>query len=168
MLCNELPLWEVKLAAIKLGAVLIQATSLLTTEGLADRFERGEARHVVTASAQTAKFEALHGDYTRISIGAPVAGWLRFEDAVKASLLFEPEGITHADDPMLVYFTSGTTAKPKLVLHTTRGAASSRPGMPGPASSSSTTRVSMRTACWRRLPPTVSRARVRHRPSGAC
>jgi acetyl-CoA synthetase len=118
MLGNELPLWEVMLAAIKLGAVLIPATSLLTTEDLRDRLERGEVRHVVTASAQTAKFESLPGGYTRISLGAPVVGWQRFEDAVKAPLLFEPEGVTRADDPMLLYFTSGTTAKPKLVLHT--------------------------------------------------
>jgi acetyl-CoA synthetase len=118
MLGNELPLWEVMLAAIKLGAVLIPATSLLTTEDLRDRLERGEVRHVVTASAQTPKFESLPGDYTRISIGTPVTGWQRLEDAVKAPLPFEPEGVTHADDPMLLYFTSGTTAKPKLVLHT--------------------------------------------------
>ena len=82
MLGNELPLWEVMLASIKLGAVLIPATALLTTEDLRDRLERGEVRHVVTASAQAAKFESLTGTtYTRISVGAPVAGWHRFEDA---------------------------------------------------------------------------------------
>lgn len=118
MLGNELPLWEVMLASIKLGAVLIPATSLLTTEDLRDRLERGEVRHVVTASAQTAKFEALAGDYSRISFGDAVVGWQRFEDAANAPLPFEPEGVTRADDPMLLYFTSGTTAKPKLVLHT--------------------------------------------------
>src|SRR5450432_1023971 len=56
MLGNELPLWEVMLASIKLGAVLIPATSLLTSEDLRDRLERGRVRHVVTASAQAAKF----------------------------------------------------------------------------------------------------------------
>ena len=118
MLGNELPLWEVMLASIKLGAVLIPATSLLTSEDLRDRLERGEVRHVVTTSTQTVKFDSLPGDYTRIGVGVPVAGWQRFEDAAHAPFPFEPEGVTRADDPMLLYFTSGTTAKPKLVLHT--------------------------------------------------
>jgi acetyl-CoA synthetase len=118
MLGNELPLWEVMLASFKLGAVLIPATSLLTAEDLRDRLDRGAVRHVVTASAQTEKFALLPGDYTRISIGAPVNGWHRFEDAQNASPRFEPEGTTFATDPMLLYFTSGTTSKPKLVLHT--------------------------------------------------
>ncbi|MEO8297724.1 MAG: AMP-binding protein [Burkholderiales bacterium] len=118
MLGNELPLWEVMLACIKLGAVLIPATSLLTTDDLRDRLERGEVRHVVTASAQAPKFVPLPGTYTRISIGEPVAGWLRFEDAASAPTAFVPDGPTQATDPLLLYFTSGTTSKPKLVLHT--------------------------------------------------
>ena len=118
ILGNELPLWETMLASIKLGAVLIPATSLLTTEDLRDRLERGRVRHVVTASAQAAKFDALPGTYTRIAIGEPVAGWQRFADAADAASVFEPDGETLAGDPMLLYFTSGTTSKPKLVLHT--------------------------------------------------
>ena len=118
MLGNELPLWEVMLASIKLGAVLIPATSLLTTEDLRDRLERGRVRHVVTSSVQAAKFDSLPGDYTRIGIGEPVAGWQRFEDAATAPVDFQADGETRADDPMLLYFTSGTTSKPKLVLHT--------------------------------------------------
>ena len=118
MLGNELARWEVMRAAIKLGAVLIPATALLTSDDLRDRLERGAVRHVVAASAQAAKFEALAGDYTRISIGEPVAGWQRFEDAASAALAFTPDGPTRATDPLLLYFTSGTTSRPKLVLHT--------------------------------------------------
>jgi acetyl-CoA synthetase len=118
MLGNELALWDVMLASIKLGAVLIPATSLLTPEDLRDRLDRGQVRHVVTSSGQTTKFASLPGGYTRISIGAEVPGWQRFEAFASASEAFEPEGETRADDPMLLYFTSGTTAKPKLVLHT--------------------------------------------------
>ena len=118
MLGNELALWEVMLASIKLGAVLIPASLLLTTEDLRDRLERGEVRHVVTSSAQAGKFAALAGSYTRIAIGAGVPGWHAFETSESAALAFEPDGPTQADDPMLLYFTSGTTSKPKLVLHT--------------------------------------------------
>jgi acetyl-CoA synthetase len=118
MLGNELALWELMLAAFKLGAVLIPATSLLTTEDLRDRLDRGAVRHVVTASAQAAKFAPLPGDYTRLSIGDPVDGWQRFEDAAHAPTAFVPDAPTRATDPLLLYFTSGTTSKPKLVLHT--------------------------------------------------
>lgn len=118
MLGNELPLWELMLAVMKLGAVMIPATSLLTADDLRDRLERGQVRHVVAGSAQVGKFEALAGDYTRVSVGDPAPGWLRFEDADQATTAFTPDGPTRATDPLLLYFTSGTTSKPKLVLHT--------------------------------------------------
>ena len=119
MLPNVAPLWEAMLACIKLGAVIIPATTQLTPDDLRDRFERGGVRHVLTDAAGAPKFEAVEGDYTRIVAGggAP-AGWARFEDAYAASSAFAPDGETRADDPLLLYFTSGTTSKPKLVLHT--------------------------------------------------
>ena len=41
-----------------------------------------------------------------------------YADAADESASFAPDGITRADDPLLLYFTSGTTAQPKLVEHT--------------------------------------------------
>ena len=118
MLGNELALWELMLACIKLGAVMIPATMLLTAEDLRDRLERGGVKHVAVASEQAAKFADLPGRYTRITVGAAVPGWLRFEDSASAPTAFTPDGPTQATDPLLLYFTSGTTSKPKLVLHT--------------------------------------------------
>ncbi|HEX5251946.1 MAG TPA: AMP-binding protein [Gaiellales bacterium] len=118
MLGNQVELWETILAAMKLGAVLIPATTLLGPDDLVDRVERGGARHVVTTAADAAKFDAVPGDYTRIAVGGRVAGWLDYADADSASADFAPDGPTHADDPLLLYFTSGTTAQPKLVEHT--------------------------------------------------
>ena len=120
MLGNVAPLWEVMLAAMKLGAVVIPATTLLTPTDLADRFERGRARHVVAASGEAAKFAGFDKSLTRIAIGDAPAGWHAYADLLKASPDFTPDGPTDADDPMLLYFTSGTTAKPKLVLHSHR------------------------------------------------
>jgi acetyl-CoA synthetase len=118
MLGNELALWEVMLAAIKLGAVMIPATLLLTGDDLRDRLERGQVRHVVAAAEQAGKFDGLAGDHTRIAVGAPVAGWHAYADSERAPLAYVPDAATAADDPLLLYFTSGTTSKPKLVLHT--------------------------------------------------
>ena len=118
MLGNEVPLWETMLAAFKLGAVVIPASSLLTPEDLRDRIERGHVRHVVAGEVHQEKFAQVPGAYTRIGVGAPLAGWTAFADSRQGSEAFTPDGPTQASDPLLLYFTSGTTSKPKLVLHT--------------------------------------------------
>src|SRR6202790_238551 len=69
LLGNIVPLWETMLAAMKLGAVVIPATTLLTTADLRDRFQRGRVRHLVTTAADTAKFAGLDPSVTRIAIG---------------------------------------------------------------------------------------------------
>src|SRR3954449_12387907 len=123
LLGNVIPLWEAMLASIKLGVVVIPATTLLTPDELRDRLDRGRAKVVVATQDQVAKFAGLRsGDLTRVVVGASSAheGWLLFEQASKFPETFVPDGPTHADDPMLLYFTSGTTAKPKLVRHSQR------------------------------------------------
>lgn len=118
MLGNVPPLWEIMLGAIKLGAVVIPSTTLLSRKDLVDRIERGTVAHVVTAAAETGKFDDLPGDYKRIVVGGDVPGWVNYGGVEGASADFAPDGETRADDPLLLYFTSGTTAKPKLVLQT--------------------------------------------------
>ncbi len=121
LLGNVRPLWEAALACMKLGAVVIPATTMLTSDDLRDRFERGRVRHAIADAALAPRFEGLGAGVTRIAVGgtgggAP-PGWERFEDAYGASEVFTPDGETKASDPLLLYFTSGTTSKPKLVLH---------------------------------------------------
>jgi acetyl-CoA synthetase len=116
LLGNVRPLWEAMLAAMKLGAVVIPATTMLTEDDLQDRFTRGGVRHVIADGALAAKFADITGDYTRVSVGV-AAGWVNFATFDAASTAFMPDGETFATDPLLLYFTSGTTSKPKLVLH---------------------------------------------------
>ncbi|MEU5834846.1 AMP-binding protein [Streptomyces diacarni] len=121
MLGNQVELWETLLALMKLRAVVIPATPQLGPRDLTDRVTRGEARHVLARAADTGKFAEVAGDYTRIAVGSggtPEAGWLAYEDAYEADGVFDPQGVTRADDTLLLYFTSGTTALPKLVEHT--------------------------------------------------
>ncbi|QIB42796.1 AMP-binding protein [Streptomyces aureoverticillatus] len=137
MLGNQVELWEVALAAMKLRAVVIPATPLLGAADLRDRIERGRARHVVVRAEDAAKFADVPGEYTRIVVGAPAVGtpeadeadeadaadasfaeWIPYEDVATAPEDFTPDGVTRADDPLMLYFTSGTTARPKLVEHT--------------------------------------------------
>ncbi|MFB7939325.1 AMP-binding protein [Streptomyces sp. NPDC004779] len=118
MLGNQTELWETVLAAMKLRAVVIPATPLLGPADLRDRVERGRARHVITRAEDTGKFAEVPGDYTRIAIGGDGVDWLGYEHAARESDVFEPDGVTLAHDTLMLYFTSGTTARPKLVEHT--------------------------------------------------
>ena len=123
VLNNVAPLWEIMLAAMKLGVVVIPATTLLTTEELADRVERGRARMIVTDEDQVAKCAGLAARRRRVRDhqrqAASPAG-CRSATPTSARPTFTPDGATNADDPLLLYFTSGTTAKPKLVRHSHR------------------------------------------------
>ncbi len=106
MLGNEVALWETLLGAFKLGAVVIPATALLASDDLLDRLARGRVRWVV-AGENAGRFADIAGDFARIAL-----------DSVDAeSPIFEPDGSTLASDLLLLYFTSGTTAQPKLVEH---------------------------------------------------
>lgn len=115
MLGNQVELWEAMLAIAKLGAIIMPTTGALGAADLSDRITRGGARFVIANAADTSKFDEVDGEYTRIVIGeAP--GWHTYTDAYD-----EPpqtfEAVTAVHDPMLIYFTSGTTSKPKLVEH---------------------------------------------------
>ena len=118
MLPNRVELWEIMLAAIKLGAVLVPTTMLLAGDDLADRLQRGQVKHVIAQASEAHKFEALAGSHTRIAVGGAPGGWHDYDDSHTVASVFVPEGETRATDPLLLYFTSGTTAKPKLVMHT--------------------------------------------------
>ncbi|MGW2489043.1 AMP-binding protein [Streptomyces sp. NPDC001606] len=119
MLGNQAELWETALAAMKLRAVVIPATPLLGPADLRDRVDRGRVKHVIVRTEDTAKFAEVPGGYTRIAVGgSPEYGWQPYEDAYTAPADFVPDGPTLADDPLMLYFTSGTTARPKLVEHT--------------------------------------------------
>ncbi len=122
MLGNEVALWETMIAAIKFGAVVIPATTLLSGEDLADRLQRGNVRFVVTNAAGLGKFEALPPSAVarihRIAVAGARAGWLDYRESDGAPSTFVPTVRPVARDPLLEYFTSGTTARPKLVQHT--------------------------------------------------
>ena len=117
MLPNRVELWEIMLAGIKLGAVLVPTTMLVSTADLQDRMDRGRVRHVIAQVSEAHKFEGLTGNFTRIAVGGKLDGWHDFDDCRRVLSVFTPKGETRATDPLLLYFTSGTTAKPKLVLH---------------------------------------------------
>ncbi len=122
VLGNVAPLWELMLACTRMGAVMIPATTLLSQDDLTDRVERGSVRVAVAAEADAARFGDAATDLIRIAVSdrsdSPTPdGWLPYDDSQGHAELAEPVS-TRAEDPLLLYFTSGTTAQPKMVAHT--------------------------------------------------
>ena len=124
MLGNQVELWELMLAGIKLGIVMIPTTTLMGPADLTDRVERGEAGWAAVGSSNIGKFADVPGNYKLIEIAdsgpaaVPAAGAAQYTDAAGAPGGFTPDAPTKADETLLLYFTSGTTSKAKLVEHT--------------------------------------------------
>jgi acetyl-CoA synthetase len=186
-------LWATMLASMKLGLVLIPAMPTLGQADIADRIERGKAKYLVAHGADADKFLGLAEGVQRIAVGPAPPSWRRYATLL-VSEVFTPDGPTKADDPMLLYFTSGTTARSKLVVHThasypighlstmyglgirpgdthlnisSPGRASSRPGTPARPSSrlASASSRAPRSTRWSSM---GSRCSARRRPSGGC
>ena len=117
MLNNQVELWESMLAVIKLGAVIMPTTTAIGTTDLIDRLERGAARAVICNAADTGKFLDIPGDFERFVVG-DVDGWQQLSAAYDLvdPLIEHPRN--SSTDRLLLYFTSGTTSRPKLVEHT--------------------------------------------------
>lgn len=120
MLGNQVELWETMLAIIKLGAVIMPTTTALGSSELSERIERGNAKGAVCNASDTEKFVDLPENFCGIAVGAAPAGWTGFTTSYQQA----EQPIEHprngTDDRVLLYFTSGTTSRPKLVEHTHR------------------------------------------------
>jgi acetyl-CoA synthetase len=117
MLGNQIELWEVMLAVIKLGAVIIPTTTALGPDDLIDRVERGRVDHVLVNPGDAAKFAEVPGSYGRFCVGR-LDGWADYRQAYDIADPPARESVTMPEDLQLLYFTSGTTNRPKLVAHT--------------------------------------------------
>src|SRR5258708_20691656 len=109
--------WSAVLGLVRLGAVLIPGTPLLTARDICCRLEAATASGLVTDEDGAAKAQGLAITH-RVLIGSERPGWLSFDAGLRhADPMFDPEP-TRRDDPGIIYFTSGTTGPPKMVLPT--------------------------------------------------
>jgi acetyl-CoA synthetase len=119
MLGNITPLWEAMLASMKLGAVIIPAATMLDRNELCDRMERGNVKAVLTHASLADRFSTVSRTLVRIAVGDDVPpGWVDYELSRACDVCFYARAPTRSDELLLLYFTSGTTARPKLVAHT--------------------------------------------------
>jgi acetyl-CoA synthetase len=118
MLGNVVALWETMLALIKMRGVIVPTTTLLQSDDLQERVARAAVKAVVTDVSLTRRFADCAPVPVCICVGGETPGWTAFEKSEYCESTFAPTGPTSAEEVLLLYFTSGTTAKPKIVAHT--------------------------------------------------
>ncbi|NWF81141.1 MAG: AMP-binding protein [Chloroflexi bacterium] len=114
--------WESVLGVMKTGGVAVPGTSLLTAKDIAYRINAAGARAVITDSDGAAKLDAVRSGCPSLEwpiiVGPPRQSWWRYEAMIALESPVRPRLPTPGGDPCMIYFTSGTTGNPKMVLHT--------------------------------------------------
>jgi acetyl-CoA synthetase len=116
----RVPQWyAAMLGCMRIGAIPMPGPNLLTAKDIAYRIGQGQASVAITDTAGAVKVDAADVQLrARLCVGEAPSGWLDFDERLRAAGDGEtPQDPTHRDDPLLLYFTSGTVSQPKLVEH---------------------------------------------------
>jgi len=120
----RIPQWYVAmLGLMKVGAVPMPATTLCTPGDIEYRVNEAEATLAITDLENSDKVAEAAGNCPSLEhlllVGDERKGWISYDEQMgQASTALENVEPTRSDDPLLIYFTSGTVGYPKMVLHT--------------------------------------------------
>lgn len=124
---NRYEFWFCMVALHKIGAIVIPATHMLKLHDIDFRLKKANVKLVVSVeeddliSDYNTAAEELGIDLKKLVIERDIDGWINFNKAIEEeSDVFERptgEDATKADEPFLIYFTSGTSGLPKMVAH---------------------------------------------------
>lgn len=129
LMLHRIPEWWIfVIALIKLGAVFCPAPTMLTPKDLQYRVNAGKFSFIITDTENAEKVEKIcrfcPSIKHRMLVDGQLPNWISYQyelfypAPVSRSAISMPVSMkTHATDPMLIYFTSGTTGEPKMVLH---------------------------------------------------
>lgn len=120
--------WIFVIALIKLGAVVCPCPTMLTPKDIRYRLNAGKFGMIITNSENAAKVDPVAGECStltcRFLVDGELPDWISFQRELvyPAPVSFRSVSMptvkkTLATDPMMIYFTSGTTGEPKMVLH---------------------------------------------------
>jgi len=126
VILQSIPEWYIALIGMfKIGVVPMPGTVLLTAKDIEYRINRAEACMVLTDMDHADNVDAVKAKCPTLKhmmlVDGKRAGWYNYDEEmsdVSNELSLEKVGRTKSKDPMLIYFTSGTTGHPKMVLHT--------------------------------------------------
>lgn len=117
--------WESMIGMIKAGVIAVPGTTQLTEKDIKYRLGASHIRCVISDSDNAPKFDEARKDFPELNalilVDGEREGWQNYEKLLSnEESVVRPENTvkTHKDDPMLLYFTSGTTGHPKMALHT--------------------------------------------------
>lgn len=120
MLPNIPEWWEIMLALMRLNAIPIPATTLLTSKDILFRLSATKIKAVIALPEDASKIDdavKLHGTSPKRLLIGEHEGWLNYLTERDKAGPFNGERAA-SEEPALLYFTSGTTGPPKMVLHT--------------------------------------------------
>lgn len=118
---NEVALWELMLGAMKIGAVLVPTSPLLSQQELKDRLDREKIKVIATTKKYAEKFDVGSSSVIPLLIEGDLPGWTPYEKCYQESNFFETKTKTKATDPLFRYFTSSSAVKPRIVEHSYGG-----------------------------------------------
>lgn len=118
---NNVALWELMLAAMKMGAVLVPNSPLLSQAELKDRLNREKVKLIATTKKHVHKFNLSESSVLAVVVDDEEPGWISYTKSFQENLLFEATDKIKAKDPLFRYFTSTNAVKPRVVEHSYGG-----------------------------------------------